>query len=284
MLYVYDTRLDRTMQDYHLHTSLCKHAVGEMEEYVETAIENGISEICFSDHIPLPGGFDMEHRMSPGDMESYFEKISILKRRFREISILVGIEADYIEGYEEYLEGFLSTYPLDLVIMSIHFLRRWPPGQWVFDFEYTKKTIRQKYKDYLNVMIKGIRTGLFDIVGHLDLIKRRGFSLLNNNPNEVRQVLDAVSQQNMSIEVNLSGLWKPINDLYPSLDILEMVVAKGIPLVMSSDAHSPEYVGACFDEILNHLFNYKGIKMASYQRRQCTVNKLIQPEDEPFNR
>ncbi len=272
------------MQDYHLHTKLCKHAEGEMEEYVETAIENGITEICFSDHIPLPSGFDMEHRMSPGDMEGYIEKITILKRRYREITILLGIEADYIEGYEEYLEGFFSTYPLDLVIMSIHFIRKWPPGQWVFDFEYTKKTIRQKYKDYLNVMTKGIRTGLFDIVGHLDLIKRHRLPLLSTNQIEVKQVLDAVSQQNMSIEVNLSGLWKPINDLYPSLDILEMVVAKGIPIVMSSDAHSPEYVGACFDEILNHIFNYKGIKMASYQRRKSTVNKLVQPEDELFNK
>ena len=270
------------MQDYHLHTSLCKHAEGEMEDYVETAIENGITEICFSDHIPLPGGFDIAHRMSLDDMENYLEKISILKRRYREITILAGIEADYVEGYEEYLEGFLSNYPLDLVIMSIHFIRRWPPGQWVYDFEYTKKTIRQKYKDYLYAMTKGIKTGLFDIVGHLDLIKRPGLPVLKTNQNEVKQVLDAASQEGMSIELNLSGLWKPINDLYPSLDILQMVVAKGIPIVMSSDAHSPEYVGACFDEILNHLFNYKGIKMATYQRRKCTVNKLVQPEDELF--
>lgn len=270
------------MQDYHLHTPLCKHAEGEMEEYVETAIENGMTEICFSDHIPLPGGFDMEHRMSLEDMESYLEKISILKRRYREIKILAGIEADYIEGYEEYLEGFLSTYPLDLVIMSIHFIRRWPPGQWVFDFEYTKKTIRQKYKDYLNAMIKGIKTGLFDIVGHLDLIKQPRFPVLKTNQNEVKQVLEATIQEDMSIELNFSGLWKPINDLYPCLDILEMVVAKDIPIVMSSDAHSPEYVGACFDELLNHLFNYKGIKIASYQRRKRTINKLFQPEDELF--
>jgi histidinol-phosphatase (PHP family) len=220
--------------------------------------------------------------MSLDQMEPYIEKISILKRRYREITILLGIEADYVEGYEEYLENFLSSYPFDLVIMSIHFIRRWPPGQWVFDFEYTKKTIRQRYKDYFSAMTKGIKTGLFDIVGHMDLIKRPGLSVLSTNQPEVKQVLDAVGQEGMSIELNVSGLWKPINDLYPSLDILEMVVAKGIPIVMSSDAHQPEYVGACFDELLNHLFNYPGIKMARYQRRKCTVNKLAQPEDHLF--
>ena len=253
-----------------------------MEEYVEAAIENGLTEICFSDHIPLPGGFDIKHRMSLEEMEPYIEKITILKRRYREISILMGIEADYIEGYEEYLEGFLATYPFDLVIMGIHFIRRWPPGQWVFDFEYTKKTIRQIYKDYLYAMTKGIKTGLFDIVGHLDLIKRPGLPLLSTNQNEVKQVLEAAASENMSIELNVSGLWKPINDLYPCLEILEMIVAKGLPIVMSSDAHQPEYVGACFDELLNHLFNYQGIKLARYSRRKATINKLGQPEDNLF--
>ncbi|UCH95907.1 MAG: histidinol-phosphatase HisJ [Candidatus Aminicenantes bacterium] len=270
------------MHDYHLHTPFCKHAEGEMEEYVETAIENGVTEICFADHIPLPNGFDAAHRMSLEDMEPYIEKISLLKRRYREISILMGIEADYIEGFEEYLEAFLDSYPFDLVIMAVHFIRRWPAGQWVYDFEYTKKTIRQRYKDYFYAMIKGIKTGLFDVVGHLDLVKRKGLSVVRNNQNEVKQVLEAASQAGMSIELNVSGLWKPINDIYPSLEILEMVVAKGLPIVMGSDAHKPEYVGACFDELLNHLFNYKGIKIASYQRRKCIINKLAQPEDEPF--
>jgi len=270
------------MHDYHLHTSFCKHAEGELEEYVEAAIKNGITEICFSDHIPLPYGFDSDHRMALEDMEPYLEKISILKRKYREINILFGIEADYIEGYEEYLEGFLAAFPFDLVIMSIHFIRKWPPGQWVFDYQYNRQNIRQKYRDYFNVMVKGIKTGLFDIVGHLDLIKRTGFYVLDNNRKEVVQVLDAAAHAKMSIELNLSGLFKPINDLYPSLDILELIVEKGIPIVMGSDAHTPEQVGLCFDELLNHLFNYKGIKTASYQRRKRIVNKLIQPEDQLF--
>lgn len=272
------------MHDYHIHTPLCKHASGEMEEYVEVALENGLTEICFADHIPLPNSFDADHRMSLKDMDTYIEQINILKRRYREISILLGIEADYIEGFEGYLEQFLSNYPFDLVIMAIHFLRRWPPGQWVFDFEYTRKTIQQRYKDYFNVMVKGIKTGLFDVVGHLDLIKRPRMTVIDTNHREVKQVLDAAHQAGMSIELNVSGLWKPINDIYPSLEILEMVAQKGVPIVMASDAHQPEHVGAYFDELLNHLFNYPGLKMASYQRRTRSVNRLVQPEDELFNR
>jgi len=40
--------------DYHMHTPLCKHAVGEPEAYAARAIERGIEEIGFSDHCPMP--------------------------------------------------------------------------------------------------------------------------------------------------------------------------------------------------------------------------------------
>ncbi|MCD4692171.1 MAG: PHP domain-containing protein, partial [Calditrichales bacterium] len=50
--------------DYHIHTKLCKHARGEMEEYVEQALRIGLKEIAFTDHIPLPDNFDIAHRMA----------------------------------------------------------------------------------------------------------------------------------------------------------------------------------------------------------------------------
>ena len=78
-----------------------------MEEYVLAAIEKGIPEICFTDHIPLPNGEDTEHRMAIDELEPYLEKIAILNRKYREISVLAGIEADYVEGYETYIKEFL---------------------------------------------------------------------------------------------------------------------------------------------------------------------------------
>lgn len=253
-----------------------------MEEFVESAVEQGIAEICFADHIPFPDGFDEEHRMSLEDMETYMDQINVLKRKYREISILIGIEVDYIEGYEAYYEKFLSCFPFDLVIMSVHFIRKWPGSQWVFDYEYTRQTVKQRYRDYFNAMIKGIKTGLFDVVGHLDIVKRPGFTPLKNSGKEVKELLDTISKAGMSIELNTSGIRRPINDVYPSLEILEMALEKKIPVVLSSDAHKPEHVGYCFDELLNHLFNYSGFYVAQYSRRQLVTHKLAQPDDEPF--
>jgi histidinol-phosphatase (PHP family) len=257
-----------TMRDYHIHTSLCKHAAGEMFEYVESAIEKGIKEICFTDHIPFPGGFDKEHRMGMEEVDGYVEQVEKLKQKYPEIKILTGIEADYIERYEEFLGKFLSQYPFDLVIMSIHFVGNWPPGQWVFGYHFPDKSIIEIYHDYFDSLIQGIKTGLFDVVAHLDLIKKMNTPVLSTNPRDMDEILNQVSRMNMSIEVNTSGLRRAIAETYPSLEVVGKAAQKGIPVTLASDAHLPEQVGFHFLEILGKLSCFRGLKLARYRERK----------------
>ncbi len=268
------------MLDYHVHTSLCKHAVGEMEEYVQAAIDHGITEMCFTDHAPLPDGMDKEHRMEEKDMEPYLEQIAILNRKYRDISLLSGVEIDYMEGSETYYKAFLSRYHFDLVIGSVHFIRKWGDGQWVFNFDYSEETLQQQYRDYFEVLINGIQTGLFDVVGHLDLIKRPGFPVMDTNRKDVEKVLAAVKAKGMSIELNTSGLRKHIGEIYPAMKIIEMVIKKQIPIAMASDAHRPEHVGYRFDQLLNRLFQYNDFMLAHYRKRKCISRRLAQPDTE----
>ena len=255
-------------KDYHLHTRLCKHASGSLEEYTESAISKGITEICFADHIPLPNGFDQHHRMELRELEIYLQLIESCQKKFPEIKILSGIEADYIEGMEPYLQDIISSYPFDLVIMSIHFIRDWPEGQWVFNYHFPEKSLSQVYQEYFVTMIKGIRTGLFDIVGHLDLIKRPDYPVLKVNPDGVESVLKAIQEKNMGIELNTSGIRKDIGDYYPSLDLIHLIIEKGIPVTPGSDAHSPEQVGFHFTELLDALPDNRKLKWAGYEKRK----------------
>lgn len=266
-----------SMQDYHVHTSLCKHASGEMEEYVQAAIANGVTEMCFTEHIPLPGGFDIEHRMELSQLETYFDQIMTLNRKYRQIHILTGIEADYIEGYEEYLESFLGHFKFDLVIMSVHFIPQWEQGQWVFDFEYSVDDIQKKYRDYFKTVVKGIQTGLFDILGHMDIVKRPGLQPMRFNHREVLRVLEVLKEQNMSLELNTSGLRKSVEETYPSMSIINQAVKMEIPIVFGSDAHKPEDVAYGFDEILNRVFQFNNFRLASYTKRKMTWRTLVQP-------
>ena len=43
----------RNLVDYHIHTKLCGHAIGEPEDYVREAVRRGLPEIGFADHMPL---------------------------------------------------------------------------------------------------------------------------------------------------------------------------------------------------------------------------------------
>ena len=46
----------------------------------------------------------------------------------------------------------------------------------------------------------------------------------------------------MAMEVSTAGLRKPVGEIYPARAMLEMAVDAGIPIALSSDAHTPEHL------------------------------------------
>jgi histidinol-phosphatase (PHP family) len=257
------------MFDYHLHTPFCRHASGRMESYVASALERGVREICFTPHLPLPdfprGGSNL--RMDPEELERYVDSVQDLRRRCSGCTVLCGVEADYYEGYEPYLHDVLSRHSFDLVLLSVHFVASWPGRNWLFGFNFPEKPISQVYTEYFAELKKGIRTGLFDCVAHLDVIKRPGAPVMRSNRADIEEILDLCSAHGMSVEVNTSGLRKPIGEIYPSPDILELVVKRGLPLVTSSDAHDPGSVAYGFEQLYDRLRAVPGCAIARYRGR-----------------
>jgi histidinol-phosphatase (PHP family) len=249
--------------DYHLHTKRCKHAEGEMRDYVEKAIDLQISEIAFTDHIPLPYNFDISHRMAYNELDDYLYEIKKLKLQYPELKIFSGIEADFYDGFEEYLYQTFQRFDFEIIIMSVHFIKNWPKNNWVFSYYFPDRPINEIYSDYLQAVKRGINTGLFDIIGHLDLIKSEDFPILDTNKSEVLDILKCAKNQSMIVEINTSGLRKDINEPYPSLDILPYLEKYKIPITFGSDAHKPEQVGLKFKEIESVVANYPDIKFAT---------------------
>ncbi len=251
--------------DYHIHTARCKHASGTMEEYVQQAVKIGLNEIAFTDHIPLPNGFDTAHRMLPEEMDAYLKEIEHLQETYPQIKILCGIEADFYDGFETYLSDFLNQYNFDLVILSVHFIKDWPEGNWAFSYSFTDKSLTEIYNDYLEALLRGIRTGLFNIIGHLDLVKSAEQPLLQENSALIKQIMLEAKKQNMAIEINSSGLRREINEPYPAFSFLPMITEAGLPLTLGSDAHEPQQVGFAFPEIEKHISAFSKIKMAHFR-------------------
>jgi histidinol-phosphatase (PHP family) len=259
------------MRDYHLHTQFCQHAAGRMEHYVQAAIAAGLEEICFTPHIPLPGfpRGPSGLRMESEDAERYFREVERLRERYRELSILCGIEADFYEGYERYTEEFQRRYPLDLVLMSVHFLREWPGENWVFGFRFPGKPLAQVYHEYFEALKRGIRTGLFDGLAHLDLIKQPGHPVLETNAEDVAQVLELAAEAGMCLEINTAGLRRLLAEPYPAPAVLPLAAARGVPVITGSDAHEPHLVGYGFEAVRNWIAELPGLEYVRYRRRKA---------------
>jgi len=115
---------------------------------------------------------------------------------------------------------------------------------------------------------------LFDIVGHLDLVKVFGYKPKKNIKDIAKNAIKAIKKANMSVELNTAGLRKKVNEIYPSNELLEMVLNEGINLTLSSDAHSIEQVGFKIDETLNKLKQLGVSELAIYKDRKKFLVKV----------
>ncbi len=262
--------------DYHMHTPLCKHAAGPMEDYVERGIELGLREIGFSDHNPLPGGRSANVRMNEAEIDYYVERVTELQFRYRgKIDVMLGLEMDYVGGLEDYLEQQLAKYPWDYVIGSIHFLDKdcressWP--------RHYDGDARQLYARYFDLMRRMARSGLCDIVAHFDVTKRSGCLPGEREAEEITRTLEEIKAADISLEINTSGYRHPElpePQPYPALPIAEQALALGIPLTVNSDAHAPDQVGLKFAEVGGFLKRKGCRQLVRFDRRKRAAYDL----------
>ena len=240
------------MRDYHMHSHFCRHAVGGLGEYARVARARGMTEICFTPHIPLPGfrpGFlDDRLRMDEREFDSYLEELEETRAAFPDLTILSGVEADYIPAMEGWIGRFIASNRFDFVLMSIHFVSTWDDDEWTFDFA-NHRSLSFAYADYFREMLAGMRTGLFDCVAHLDLIKKPGRPVLETNGADVEEVLQECRSRGISAEINTSGRRKAIAETYPCDEIIKLMIDRDVDIVTGSDAHAPSQVGMHFDSL-----------------------------------
>lgn len=259
---------ENRLPDYHIHTPLCKHAEGEVTQYRKAAWSLDIPEICFVDHAPNPDGYDPLHRMSLSEFPLYLEMVEAHKDG-KAPHVLFGIEADYYKGCELFLEKWLDTYDFDYVLGSVHYIDNWGFDNPDCKQVWNQVDVPETWRAYFNVVKKLVDTGLYDAVGHLDLPKKFGHRLPEALLKDlVQPVLDDIANAGMGIELNTSGLRKPVEEIYPSHLIVSMACERDIPICFGSDAHSPAEVGLNFKEALElaqnagytHYFRIKNRK------------------------
>ncbi len=228
-----------TRIDLHNHTTRCNHAEGTIDEYIQRAIELGIDIYGFSEHAPMD--FDEKYRLSFCDMDAYVNDVLEAKERYKnDLEILLGYEVDYLPGHMD--ERVLSA-KVDYLIGSVHFIDKWSFDNPEFIGGWKSKDIDEIWKAYFEATEAMVKTGKFDIVGHLDLIKVFKYMPKQDVRVLARDVLKAIKKSGMVMELNAAGLRKPVGEIYPSKALLEVAYELDIPITFSSDAHAVDQVG-----------------------------------------
>lgn len=262
--------------DYHIHTKRCRHACGEDREYVEAAIEKGLQEMGFADHVPRfyePPSPDMkvnERGMYRSELDGYLESVFELRRQYPEITIKVGLEVDFVPGWEREVEDIARGYPWDYLIGSVHFISEWNYGYILNEKERGPEEI---YPAYFDRVAQAAESGLFDILGHVDLPKR-GFPRLNPEVmDELHQALAIrLGKAGAVIELNTYGIrGSKLGDvgIYPDQGLLRLCRQHGVRVTLGSDAHRPQDVGADFDRAAELLVNVGYREIVVFNKRKA---------------
>lgn len=221
-----------------------------MEQYVLAARELGLPEMGFADHLPLFHNDDLTLAMPQSDLPLYIDKVRELQEVHSDYPLRLGIEADYIRAHLDDVAGVLARYEFDYIYGSVHFIGGWGFDQSRFKFEFERRDIDEVYEIYFGLVMEAARTGLFDVMTHLDVVKKYGHRPTKNMKPLYREVAATLAKSDVAIELNASGLSKPVGEIYPSLEILEIMHEYGVPITFGSDAHKPSQVGREFDKLL----------------------------------
>jgi histidinol-phosphatase (PHP family) len=261
-------------RDGHTHTEFCPHGSREATELmIKRAIELGFVSYSLTEHPPLPPGFEdpaptKDCFIEEDDLEVYFRLARRLKQKFAgQIDLRIGLEVDYIPGYEGWMRDLLRRCGADLddALLSIHFMQG--RGGWrcvdhspddfragLLEVYGSAEAVHQAYwalvKDALSVDLGPYKPRR---IGHLSLVHKFQKQFPLNHPEhfrpQVEEILDMIKAKNMELDLDAAGLFKPdCQEVYPAPWIIKEAIQRGIPLVYGSDAHSVRGVGQGFDE------------------------------------
>lgn len=233
--------------DYHVHSKLCGHGTGELEEYVRFAVQTGLPEIGFSEHIFMywlpPEQRDPELAMDESDFQPYVKEVRRLQSAFPEIRLRLALEADFIVGAEQQLKTVIDAHEWDYLIGSVHFVDGWGIDDERYKDGFNRWDIDELYACYFDHVCRAAETGLFQVMGHLDLVKKFGHRPTRSAADLYERTARRLKTADVCIEVNTSGLRKPVGEIYPHPELLKACLQAGVPVTLGSDAHQPDRVG-----------------------------------------
>ncbi|HYI25989.1 MAG TPA: histidinol-phosphatase HisJ family protein [Thermomicrobiales bacterium] len=242
------------MFDYHVHTVHSSDCETPMSASCEAAIKAGIREIAFTDHVEFEPSDDAYEYFR---YEVFMRDLEEARSRFGdELTILAGAEVGFNVRIMPEIEAFLASHEFDFVIGSVHHS---PDGIIIFPEYFEKHHYSRVMQTYFQQLTAAAGTGWFDTIGHLDLPKRYAPPAAGpydplSLESELRTLLQAIIDANMSFEINTSGIRQAPKTSMPSAQVVRLYVEMGGTLItIGTDSHVPATIGAGLERTLDML-------------------------------
>jgi len=290
-------RLPDRIGDYHIHTRFSCDSEAEMTDVCDAAIARGIQEIAFTDHLDF----------GPDDPPDYFrlveyvETIQHCRDRYRDrLIIRTGVEIGEPHIFTQQAQTILAAEELDFVIGSAHYAVSPAPSsastdsnrlQCAWKASFFEQPLHIAYESYFQQVVRLAVEGDFDVLGHLDLVKRdaQKFGKPYDGPvpyaDMIRTALRTLVERGKGIEINTSSLYKGrgMSEPCPSLEILRWYREMGGEiLTFGSDAHTADRVGSHLN-VAYAMAQTVGFKRwATFERRRVHWNEMGDVREPPI--
>jgi histidinol-phosphatase (PHP family) len=243
--------------DYHLHVIAHDDrpmTVENILSYCGVAESRGVREMGITEH------------------DRYLDKIDVAafqeaREGSPDVALRLGIEIDFVPGQEERMESDATALPYDYVIGSVHRVDGDEVDRATDQGIYERYDTYELYAAYYRNVREAALSGRFEVIGHPDLIK-----IFRHYPERditplLEETADAVAEADVVVDVNAAGLRKPVGEIYPSKKFLEMFHRRGVPIILSSDAHAPNEVAAGYDKSLKLVHDVGYREVATFENR-----------------
>lgn len=268
------------LSDCHLHTDYSGDSETPMEDMVLGGIAQGLSRICFTDHIDYDYPLCPDGTIFTFDADKYLAEIAALRDKYKgKIKILRGMELGLQPGIVSKLNSLLAGRQFDYIIGSSHIAVNGDP---YYPDYWENITVHQGLMRYFQSIIDNVRSfSDFDAYGHIDYIIRYIPDVKNKKApvsdfysyakyaDILDQVLTTIIAAGKAIEVNTAGYKYGLESPNPSKEIIQRYFALGGRFVtIGSDAHQPAHMAYAFGQTRSLLLSLGIKEYAVFENRQ----------------
>ncbi len=230
--------------DCHVHTFYSGHGTGTVEDMCAMAELKGLETIVFTEHLPVPENLNPQGLIAlTNEQEPHYRNEVIAAREAHpSLTVVLGCEADWRSGAEEYLAERMKPY--DFSLGSVHMLS----DGWCFDDpselpEWELRGADTIWKAYFDLWFEAVQSNVgFTSMAHPDLPKKFGIYPTFDLKPYYHKAAELARENNVCMEVSTAGLRKPVGEYYPSREFLEICYREGVHCTVGSDAHKPEEI------------------------------------------